>query len=164
MGNQLMSGRKTGKNLLRMYPKRNARWKSVKEDTLKKLAEKENRGAVVKGGTVRDKFIQDAKVVLYGQKKLNKIEHVIADLINAPKDSRVWLDEYGAFVWKRCDGRTSVKDIGEALKEEFGDTEQVYPRLSKFLYDLESNGLVRMLESKEKRKRGGKKGSKKSSS
>ena len=41
--------------------------------------------------------------------------------------SRVWdphyrirLDEVGTFVWKACDGRTSLSSIADQLREEFG--------------------------------------------
>lgn len=137
-----LRGWNTTQNLLEMYPKRTAKWRSVKENTLKKMAKNENKGAVRYGLDVRDKFINNAQIVIYTEKKLGKFESKLANILNAPRDSRIWLDEYGAFIWRKLDGRTAVKDIGKAVVEEFGEDENVYHRLGKFLFDLERTGLV----------------------
>ena len=34
---------------------------------------------------------------------------------------RIHLDDVGSFVWRKCDGSRSVREIAEALKEKFGD-------------------------------------------
>lgn len=50
---------------------------------------------------------------------------------------RVRLDTYGSCVWKNCDGKTTVGEIAENLKERFGDSiEPVYQRLAFFLNQL----------------------------
>ena len=33
---------------------------------------------------------------------------------------RIRLDEIGTFVWKACDGRTSLSSIADQMREEFG--------------------------------------------
>ena len=51
---------------------------------------------------------------------------------------RLKLDAYGSFVWSRCDGRTSVEEIGEAMSEKFGEAlDPLYERIGKFLRKLE---------------------------
>jgi hypothetical protein len=62
------------------------------------------------------------------------------------EDFTVELDRYGSAVWELCDGKT-VKAIGEALQEKFGDeVEPLYPRLSQFLAALERGKLIRFEE------------------
>jgi len=145
-----LGGKTTKQNLLKMYPNRLARWRSVEKDTLKKMAEKENKGAIRYKLEVRDKFIKQAKIVVYSKKKLGKFESKVANFLNAPSESRIWLDEYGAFIWRKLDGYSSVKDIGVEVIKEFGEDENVYHRLGKFLFDLERSGLIEIHNSPKK--------------
>lgn len=56
---------------------------------------------------------------------------------------KVNLDAYGSFVWNNCDGKTTVAEIGERLKKEFGeDIEPVYERLCLFIKTLKRNRFV----------------------
>ncbi len=62
-----------------------------------------------------------------------------------PRPYRVRLDPVGSFIWKRCDGHTPVRAIGEALRGEFG--QQVEPaeqRLVRFLQSLVRGRFVRI--------------------
>ncbi len=53
------------------------------------------------------------------------------------------LDAYGSFVWLLIDGKTSVRDLGSHLREEYGDkVEPLYGRLAHFLSLLERNRLL----------------------
>jgi hypothetical protein len=55
------------------------------------------------------------------------------------------LDAFGSFVWVQCDGFTTVAEIGERLREEFGDqVEPLWDRLGKFLRKLEREDLLRV--------------------
>jgi hypothetical protein len=50
---------------------------------------------------------------------------------------RVKLDEHGSFVWKLCDGKTTVYTISEKIKEKFGDDfDPNYERVGKFITQL----------------------------
>ncbi len=50
---------------------------------------------------------------------------------------KVNLDEFGSFVWKQCDGKRTVEQIGNLLKEKFqDDIEPVYDRLALFIQSL----------------------------
>lgn len=56
---------------------------------------------------------------------------------------RVKLDEIGSFVWQRCDGSHSVKEIGEALSAQFGNkVDPVFDRLHHFLATLERSKTI----------------------
>lgn len=56
-----------------------------------------------------------------------------------PEYKRITLDSYGSFVFRRIDGQTAVREIGEALRAQYGDqVEPLYDRLSLFLSQAES--------------------------
>jgi hypothetical protein len=56
---------------------------------------------------------------------------------------RVRLDEYGSFVWKCCDGRRTVDDIAQALREQSQDTaNDLRTRLLFFFRRLERERLI----------------------
>ncbi len=56
---------------------------------------------------------------------------------------RVSLDEVGSWVWRRCDGETTVKQIGRGLSAEFGeDVEPVYDRLALFFRQMEEHSFI----------------------
>jgi hypothetical protein len=56
---------------------------------------------------------------------------------------KVKLDEVGSFLWKQCDGKKTVKQIAEILKNHFGDkVDPLYERLGLFLQNLEKNKFI----------------------
>jgi len=56
---------------------------------------------------------------------------------------RIKLDKIGSFIWEYCDGKKTVKELGEKLKEKFGDdVEPLYDRLALFLQNLEKNHFI----------------------
>lgn len=58
---------------------------------------------------------------------------------------RIKLDTYGSFVWKQCDGNTPVREIGDHMKREFGESaEPVFDRIGKFLHKLEREEFIRI--------------------
>lgn len=53
------------------------------------------------------------------------------------------LDGVGTAVWRLCDGRRSVYEIGGCLKEQFGEgIEPVYERLGVFLRQMKKAGII----------------------
>jgi hypothetical protein len=77
---------------------------------------------------------EEKKVILKVPKTRNRL---MISIIKAMKKSiftKVHLDEFGSFVWIQCDGKASVEQIGEKLKNEFGDSvDPVYERLGAFI-------------------------------
>ena len=60
---------------------------------------------------------------------------------------RLKLDPLGSFVWKQCDGTTSVSVIAERMQAEFGDSlQQVHDRIRTFLLMLEKTDVVDLYE------------------
>ena len=46
------------------------------------------------------------------------------------------MDTVGSFVWKHCDGQTSVRKILDGLREELSDEENLDQRLFLFLHQM----------------------------
>ena len=66
-------------------------------------------------------------------------------LFKKPKISYIHLEEMGSFIWPLIDGETDIIDLGEKVKEHFGDkAEPLYERLSKYIKILESYGFVKL--------------------
>ena len=56
---------------------------------------------------------------------------------------KITLDEFGTSVWKAINGRNTVGEIGDLLRNEFGEKiEPVYERLGLFIKILEKNKLI----------------------
>ena len=56
---------------------------------------------------------------------------------------KINLDQFGTAVWHYCDGKNTVADIGNRLKEKFGEEiEPVYDRLSVFIQTLQRSKLI----------------------
>ena len=68
-------------------------------------------------------------------------------LFKKPKISYVHLDEMGSFIWPIIDGEINIYNIGEKVKEHFGDkAEPLYERLVKYFKILESYGFINFKE------------------
>jgi hypothetical protein len=64
-------------------------------------------------------------------------------LFRKPKVSHIHLDEMGSFVWPLLDGEKNIIELGEAVKEHFGDkAEPLYERLAKYFQILDSYQFI----------------------
>ena len=64
-------------------------------------------------------------------------------LFKRPKFSNIELDEFGSFVWKSIDGKSSIYEIGIHIKEHFGEkAEPLYERLAHFIKTLHNNEFI----------------------
>jgi Coenzyme PQQ synthesis protein D (PqqD) len=58
-------------------------------------------------------------------------------------EDKLNLDEFGSFVYMACDGNTSVAEIGEALRNRFGEKiEPMSGRLELFIKELFRRNLI----------------------
>ena len=56
---------------------------------------------------------------------------------------KVKLDQFGSFVWKKCNGKNTVAQIGDLLKQEFkDDIDPVYDRLAFFIQSLARHQFI----------------------
>ena len=61
-----------------------------------------------------------------------------------PKISYIHLDEMGSFVWPLIDGEKTILEIGDFVKEHFGEkAEPLYQRLAQNFRILNSYGFVK---------------------
>ena len=59
------------------------------------------------------------------------------------RQSHITLEAFGSFLWKNMDGRTTLRDLANMLKDEFGEkAEPLYPRLEKYVVTLKNNKLI----------------------
>lgn len=55
------------------------------------------------------------------------------------------LDDIGTTVWKHCDGKASVQEIAELLRERFGDrVEPAEDRLQDFITQMQRARMIRV--------------------
>ena len=56
---------------------------------------------------------------------------------------RIRLDEFGTFVWKACDGETSLEVIAQRMQQRFGrDVEPADERVGQFVQTMVSSRLI----------------------
>ncbi|HNR66793.1 MAG TPA: PqqD family protein [bacterium] len=112
---------KTG-NLLDLQPQHNVRWE-VSED---------QRVALI--------------IPRIGHPFLRKLFN---PLMKNP-DLRIFLDEYGSWVWQLIDGKKTVYQLGELLEGHFGEaTQPVFERLGLFINQLARNRFVLLLNNRQ---------------
>lgn len=87
---------------------------------------------------------EDGKVTLEIENTgfFNKIAQ---KLFKKPKISYVHLDETGSFIWPLLDGEMNIIELGEKVKEEFGEkAEPLYERLAKYIQILRSYNFIKI--------------------
>lgn len=79
----------------------------------------------------------DDKVCLLIPKFRDKILGKYLQPIIKKKFYKVKLDTIGSFVWSNCDGQSTVSEIVERLRSQFGhEVEPAHERVSKFVQHL----------------------------
>ena len=85
-------------------------------------------------------------VTLHVQNK-GLMKRITQLLLKKPKVSHIHLDENGSFAWLQIDGEKSILEIGEPVKEHFGEAaEPLYPRLAQFFKILYDNKFILYIE------------------
>ena len=80
------------------------------------------------------------EVKVHNKGIFNRIAQLIA---RKPRYSYIELDDFGTFVWHSIDGVRSIYDIGQLVKEHFGDkAEPLYERLCYFIKLLHKNQFI----------------------
>jgi hypothetical protein len=106
---------KQGPNLLDLIPERTRPSRDEPDGTITVLVPRFGDG---RAGRLLQKFIGKSSISLH-------------------------LDTIGTEVWKLCDGRRSVYEIGGCLQEKFGDRiEPVYERLGSFFRQMKRAGVI----------------------
>lgn len=67
----------------------------------------------------------------------------LGNFFNISPTYNINLEKYGSAVWRLCNGKVTVEELGEVLSEQYGDeVEPLYERLSQYLTFLERNKLI----------------------
>jgi len=75
----------------------------------------------------------------------SRLGRLLERWLRVPSTVRVELDDFGAAAWKAMRGGVPVRQVGEALRREFGDeAEPLWERLAEFLAMAERGGLLRL--------------------
>ena len=115
-----VGGHEVAKNMLRMIPVKTCRWHISR--TTKKCVVRKRR--YPRGPNLYQRFFMR--------------------LLKRDVFFRIYLDEYGSNIFRLIDGKRDVERIGFLVKRRFGKAvEPLYPRISAFLINMESNGLIR---------------------
>lgn len=65
-----------------------------------------------------------------------------------PKVTKVHMEQFGSFIWPFIDGKRTVTELANLLKERFGEeAEPLYPRVAKYMQIMESYHFISLLES-----------------
>lgn len=71
-----------------------------------------------------------------------RIGRWLADRLGDPC-YRIRLDAVGTFIWKACDGATSLTEIADRLRAEFGESvAPVDERLARFVQSMVRSGMI----------------------
>jgi len=71
-------------------------------------------------------------------------DRLVSSVTKKPlRQTHITLEEFGSFLWKNIDGRSTLREIAERFKDEFGEkVEPLYPRLNKYVVTLKNNKLI----------------------
>lgn len=73
--------------------------------------------------------------------------HTIAQKVfHKPRTTQVHLDETGSYLWPLIDGRKTVAQLADCMKQQFGEkAEPLYPRIIKYFQIVESYHFIKFL-------------------
>lgn len=73
-------------------------------------------------------------------------DRIAQKFFHRPRISHIRLEEFGSFLWQRMDGRRSILELADLLKEEFGDrVEPLYPRVARYMRMLQNNRFIALM-------------------
>lgn len=85
---------------------------------------------------------EEGVVTLHIENK-GKMNRIAQKLFKKPKVSHVHMEEIGSFLWPLLDEDKNILQLGELVKEHFGDkAEPLYERLAKYFQILDSYNFI----------------------
>lgn len=92
------------------------------------------------------KWKRGEKVTILVPRARSALGKHFIDALGMKKIYTVNLDEYGSAVWKLCDGKRTVREIGKELRKVFGEkVEPLYDRLSVFISIMNREELIKFV-------------------
>lgn len=84
-------------------------------------------------------WIESNGLVTVKQENKGTYNKIAQKFFKTPAVSNIDLDRFGSFVWLQIDGKRTIFEIGNLVKEEFGkEAEPLFERLSTYFYTLNS--------------------------
>ena len=85
---------------------------------------------------------EEGNVTIFVENKgvFNKLAQL---LLKKPRFSQIHLEQFGSFIYPLIDGNDSIYEIGQKVKEHFGEeAEPLYPRLIQYFKMLNDYGFI----------------------
>ena len=83
------------------------------------------------------------KIVTLEIENTGLFNRIAQKVFKKPKISYVHLDKLGSFVWLQIDSNRSIAEIGDLVKEHFGDeAKPFYERTAKYFQILKSYNFI----------------------
>ena len=93
---------------------------------------------------VGDEIDDDGIITLLIPRYKNRLLKKLNDRSPAKRFIKIRLDEIGSSTWSCIDGKKDMREIGEIMREKFGDSiEPCYDRLGIFMTKLEYEKYIR---------------------
>jgi hypothetical protein len=91
----------------------------------------------------RYKWVEKDNVCVKVPRFRSRLGNKLCDFLKKDPTYNVNLDKHGSFVWKLCDGKRTVREIGKSLSEKYGEeVEPVNERLGELFNIMEANKLI----------------------
>lgn len=70
-------------------------------------------------------------------------DRIAQKFFHRPRVSHIKLEEYGSFIWQLIDGKRTVGEIAQQMKEKYGTkAEPLYDRLVQYMKILRNNDFI----------------------
>ncbi len=85
----------------------------------------------------------DEGIVVLEVENTGAFNRIAQKLFKRPKVTKVHMEQFGSFIWPMIDGKRTVTELADLLKERFGEeTEPLYPRVAKYMQIMESYHFI----------------------
>lgn len=90
----------------------------------------------------------DEGIVVLEVENTGVFNRIAQKCFKRPKVTKVHMEQFGSFIWPLIDGKRTVVELADLLKERFGEeAEPLYPRVAKYMQIMESYHFISLLES-----------------
>lgn len=85
----------------------------------------------------------DEGIVVLEVENTGVFNRIAQKCFKRPKVTKVHMEQFGSFIWPLIDGKRTVVELADLLKERFGEeAEPLYPRVAKYMQIMESYHFI----------------------
>ncbi len=115
----------------------------MEEESIMKNKQKENYLEKIPARPDFKWTLDEEGIVTFEIENTGFFNTIAQKFFKRPRISYIHLDEYGSFIWQIIDGEKNIIELGEEVKNHFGDkADPLYERLAKFFQILDSYGYI----------------------